>query len=144
MNRSRSTGAVLVAALLLCGFTCNKSQTTQNLATASDAISHALADAQTAVQQGVQAGTITASEASTFNSYISKVAQAGLIIDQGIRANEKASDLSSQVNSFLDAFNALQSQGLAGISNSTLKLTLSTIITGAESSVAIIAATVGK
>ena len=143
MNRSRSAGVVLVTVLLLCGFkACDK--TTHNLAVASDAISHALADAQSAVQQGVQAGTISQADASTFNSYIAKVAQAGLVIDQGIRANEKASNLSAQVNSFLDAFNALQQQGLAGISNPALKLTLSTIITGAESSVAIIAASVGK
>lgn len=117
---------------------------TQKLATASDAIAHSLANAQTAARQGVADGVISQSDEIVFEGALSKVAEAGLILDQGIRANESATTLSTKVNSFLDAFNALNNTGVAGIKNPNLKLTISTIITGAETSVAVIAATVGK
>jgi len=140
-KRSMQVLAVLTVAILMCGFACQNA--TKNLATASDAIAHALANAQTASKQAVSQNLITAEDDAAFEQYLSKVAEAGQVLNQGIRANESASTLSSKVNSFLDAFNALQTQGLAGIKNKNLQLTISTIITGAESSVAIIAATVG-
>lgn len=133
---------VLVTALLLSGFTCSKG--TQRLATASDAIAHGLANAQTAARQAMNSGVISTADEAQFETYLVKVAQAGQILDQGIRANEAATTLSGKVNSFLDAFNALNTSGVAGIKDPNLKLTISTIITGAETSVAVIAATVGK
>lgn len=141
MKRKRMIAIVPVVALLLMGFTC--SHATKNLATASDAIAHALANAQTAAKQAAAQGVISQADEANFETYLVKVSEAGLVLNQGIRANESASTLSAKVNSFLDAFNQLQMQGLAGIKDDKTKLALSTIITGAESSVAIIAATVG-
>lgn len=137
----RTSGLVLILALSLCGFACPSGS--KKLATASDAIAHGLANAQTASKQAVSQGVITQADDDAFESYLSKVSAAGLILDQGIRANENATSLSPKVNAFLDAFNQLNSSGVAGIKNPALRLTLSTIITGAETSVAIIAATVG-
>jgi hypothetical protein len=142
LQRSSALALVLTLGILCSGFTCSKG--TKNLAVASDAIAHSLANAQTASRQAVTQGLITQAEDDEFEGYLSKVAQAGLILNQGIRANEAATTLSTQVNSFLDAFNALNNSGVAGIKNPGLKLTLSTSITGAESSVAIIAAAEGK
>lgn len=136
--------AVLLLVPVLTLLTACPTGTTQKLATASDAIAHSLINAQTAARQGVSDGVIQQADETVFEDYLVKVSQAGLILDQGIRANEAATTLSPKVNSFLDAFNALNSSGIAGIKNPNLKLTISTIITGAETSVAIIAATVGK
>jgi hypothetical protein len=134
---------VLVMSLSL--FTACPSQTnTQKLATASDSVAHALVNAQTAVSQGVQDGVISPSDAQAFNNMLANVSQAGLALDKGIRANEAATTLSGKVNAFLDAFNNLQNTGVLGIKDPHLRLAISTIITGAESSFAIIAATVGK
>jgi len=133
---------VVVISLLLCGFSCSKS--TQRLATASDAIAHSLANAQTAARQAVTQGVINQADETEFEGYLVKVSQAGLILNQSIRANESATSLAPKVSSFLDAFNALNTSGVGGIKNPNLQLTISTIITGAETSVAIIAATVGK
>ena len=141
-RRSASCLTVFVVALFLCGFSCSKG--TQRLATASDAIAHGLANAQTAARQAVSQGVISQADESEFETYLVKVSQAGLVLDQGIRANESATTLSLKVNSFLDAFNSLNTSGIAGIKNQNLKLTISTIITGAETSVAVIAATVNK
>ena len=135
-------GIAVISILLLMGAGCPKG--TKNLATASDAISHALANAQTASKQAVAQGVISQADEDQFEGYLSKVAQAGLVLDQGIRANEAATTLSTKVNSFLDAFNQLQNQGLAGIKNPNTKLLIATAINGAESSVAVIAAAVGK
>jgi len=135
-------GAVLAVAILLCGFACTKG--TQRLATASDAIAHSLANAQTAAKQAAAQGVITQADEMQFEDYLSRVSQAGLILNQGIRANESATTLSAKVNSFMDAFNQLNTSGVAGIKNPAVQLTISTIITGAETSVAVIAATVGK
>lgn len=134
-------GTVLMAVILLSGFSCNNA--TKNLAVASDAIAHSLADAQTAARQAAQTGVISQTDEQQFELYLVKVSQAGLILDQGIRANESAATISTKVNSFLDAFNQLNTAGLTGIKNPQLKLSLSTIITGAESSVAIIVAATG-
>lgn len=132
----------LMATVLFCGFSCGKG--TQRLATASDAIAHSLANAQTAAKQAVAQGVITQADDNVFEVYVSRVSQSGLVLDQGIRANESATTLSPKVNSFLDAFNALNTSGIAGIKNDNLKLALSTIITGAEASVSVIAAATGK
>ena len=136
--------AILLLVPVLTILTACPTGTTKQLATASDAIAHGLANAQAAAREGVNEGVISQSDETVFESYLSSVAQAGLVLDQGIRANENATTVSTKVNSFLDAFNALNTTGIAGIKNPNLKLTISTIITGAETSVAVIAATVGK
>ena len=141
-RRISAVGTVLVVSVLLCGFSCSKG--TQRLATASDAIAHSLANAQAASKQALAQGVISQADEDAFESYLVKVSQAGMVLNQGIRANESASGLSPKLNSFLDAFNALNNSGVAGIKNRNLQLTISTIVTGAETSVAIIAATVGK
>jgi len=97
-----------------------------------------------AARQAMNSGVISTADEAQFETYLVKAAQAGQILDQGIKANESATTLSAKVNSFLDAFNALNTSGVAGIKDPNLKLTISTIITGAETSVAVIAATVGK
>lgn len=135
--------AVFVLLVLLCGFACN-TNTTKRLAVASDAVSHALLDAQQAINQGVNQGTITNGDANQFNTFLVQAAKTGLDLDKSIRAGETAGDVSAKVSLFLDAFNKLQVDGLAGIKNPQLKLSISTIITGAESAVAVIAASVGS
>lgn len=142
-RRILAVPAVFILLVLLCGFACN-TNTTKRLAIASDAVSHALLDTQTAINQGVQQGVISQADATAFNGLLANVAKAGLQLDQSIRAGETAGNVSQKVNLFLDAFNQLQSQGLVGIKNPQLKLTISTIITGAESAVAVIAASVGS
>lgn len=144
MEHRKLTAAatVLAVSLLLCGFSCS-GNTAKRLVVASDAIAHGLAEAQTASRQAVQQGVISQADDTEFESYLVKASQAGSELDQAIRNNESASALSAKVNTFLDAFNQLQQSGLAGIKNPQLKLTISTIITGAETSVGIIAATVG-
>ena len=134
---------LLVVATLLMGFSCN-ANTTKRLAVASDAVSHALLDAQQAVNQGVNQGTITNGDANQFNTFLVQAAKTGLDLDKSIRAGETAGNVSAKVSVFLDAFNKLQVDGLAGIKNPQLKLSISTIITGAESAVAVIAASVGS
>lgn len=140
-RKAKVLGTVLITAILLSGFQCNNA--TKNLAVASDAIAHSLVNAQTAERQAVTSGVISSADGAQFEGYLVKVSQAGLVLDQGIRANENATTLSAKVNSFLDAFNQLQNAGLAGIKDPNTKLAISTIITGAETSVAIITATVG-
>lgn len=138
----RITGLVLILALAMCGFACPSGS--KNLAVASDAIAHGLANAQTASKQAVTQGVITQADDDAFENYLTKASNAGLILDQGVRANENAATLSPKVNAFLDAFNQLNTSGVAGIKNPALKLFISTALTGAEASVAIIASSVGK
>lgn len=142
-RKATSIAAILVLVLLLAGFSCNQTTTVKRLAVASDAISHALLDAQQAVQQGTASGVISSQEAANFQTYLVSASKAGLDLDQAIRAGETAQNVSQKVNAFLDAFNKLQTDGLAGIKNPQLKLSISTAITGAESAVAVIAASVG-
>ena len=136
-------GVILLVSLLVMGASC-PSSTTKNLAVASDAVSHGLRNADQAANQALASGVITADEQAQFHVQLVKVATAGLALDAGIRANESAATLSAKVNSFLDAFNALNTSGVAGIKNPNTQLAISTILTGAETSVAIIAAVVGK
>lgn len=135
-------GLVLLVSLLMMGASCSTS--TKNLATASDAVSHGLRNADQAASQALATGVITQAEQQNFHGLLVKAATAGLTLDAGIRANESATSLSGKVNSFLDAFNELNTSGVAGIKNPNTQLAISTILTGAETSVAIIAAAVGK
>ena len=134
--------AVFILLVLLCGFACN-TNTTKRLAVASDAIAHALLDAQNAIHQGVQQGAISPQEEETFNKFLTQTAQAGQLLDASIKSGQSAQNVSDKLNLFLTAFNNLQSQGLAGIKNENLKLTISTIINGAEAAVSVIASAVG-
>ncbi len=135
--------ALLLIPLLAVTLAC-PSGSTKSLATASDALSHSLKNAETAANDALTAGVISQAERDQFHVLMVKVAQAGLTLDQGIRANESAGNLSGQVNSFLDAFNALNTSGVAGIKDPKTQLAISTILTGAETSIAVIAAQVGK
>ena len=134
---------LLLIPLLAVTLAC-PSSSTQKLATASDAIAHGLVNADAAANQAAVSGVITPADWENFHGLLVKVSQAGMVLDQGIRANEAAATLSLKVNSFIDAFNALNTQGLDGIKDQNTKLAISTILTGAETSVAIIAAAVGK
>jgi hypothetical protein len=135
--------ALLLIPLLAVTLAC-PANSTQKLATASDAIAHGLVNADAAVNQAAVSGVVTPADRESFHGLLVKVSQAGQVLDQGIRANAAATPLSPKVHSFLDAFNALNTQGLDGIKDPNVKLAVSTILTGAETSVAIIAAAVGK
>ncbi len=135
-------GLIVLTALLVMGASCSSS--TRQLATASDAVAHGLQNADNAASQALASGIISQAERDNFHVMLVKTAEAGLELDKGIRANESASTLSAKVNSFLDAFHALNTSGVAGIKNPNTQLAISTILTGAETSVAIIAAAVGK
>jgi len=137
----KALATLMIAALTLVVAACPNG--TQKLATASDAVSHALLNAQTAAQQAVQAGVMSQGDFDTFNRYLAAVATSGQQLDAAIRANESATSVSQKVTNFMDAFNALQKTGLVGIKDPKTQLAISTIITSAESSIAIIAATVG-
>lgn len=141
MKRKQSLALVIMTALLLSAFTC--STQTKRLATASDAIAHALLNAQTAAKQGVAEGVISASDEAQFEMFLVKASTAGMTLNQAIRANQSAPTVAVQVNTFLEAFNQLNISGVAGIKNPKLQLAISTILTGAEASVAVIAASVG-
>lgn len=141
-SKAQTLILLCVLIILSSGFKCTGT-TTKNLAVASQAISHALLDAQTASMQAVTQGVISQADDNQFELLLSKAAQTGLVLDQGIRAGESATSISAKVNVFLDAFNQLNTTGVAGIKNPNLKLTISTILNGAEASVAVIAAVVG-
>ncbi len=136
-------GAILMVALITSGFSCAGSST-QKLATASDAIAHALAEAQTAAQQATTQGVMSQADFATFQSYLVTVSTAGEQLDAAIRANESATTVQQKVDNFMNAFNTLQQTGLVGIKDPNTKLVISTIITAAETSLAVIEATVGK
>lgn len=140
-KRSMQLIAVFTLAWLLSGFACTNG--TQRLATASDAIAHALANAQVAAQQAVQAGVMSQSDYTAFNQYLGGAATTGLQLDAAIRANESASDVSQKVTNFMNAFNALQKTGVIGIKDPKTQLAISTIIAGAETSLAVIEASLG-
>jgi hypothetical protein len=132
--------AIPLLAISLAG--CPKG--TKQLAVASDTIAHGLDAAQQASKLAVADGIITPTDDANFEVFLAKVATAGQILDAGIRANESAATLAPKVNSFLDAFNSLNTQGVLGIKKPTVKAAISTALTGAEAAVAVIAASVGK
>ena len=112
---------VLVLIMLMAGFACN-ANTTKRLAVASDAVSHALLDAQQAMHQAEGSGVITPADAQAFDNYLARAAKAGIQLDASIHAGESAGKVSQKVNLFLDAFNQLQSQGLIAVSYTHLTL----------------------
>lgn len=142
MLKTKLTALCAITVLTIASAGC-PSSTAKKLAVASQSISHALLNAQLAARQGVTDGVISPTDEAQFETFLVKASQAGMVLDGAIRQNQSATDVSQQVNSFLDAFNQLNTQGLAGIKNKNLQLTISTILNGAETSVAIIVATVG-
>lgn len=138
----RNILAVCILSLGLCG--CPKG--TQGLATASDAIAHALNDTQTAIILACQSNPpqIDTATCANINRDLVNVAQAGKTLDAAIRANEQTTTVAPKVNAFLDAFNQILNNDVAQIKNLNTKVAISTILTGAESAVSVIAASVGK
>jgi len=136
-----SVGLAVILALSLSAFTCNNH--TKNLAIASDAIAHALLNAQQAARQGATEGVISVYDENQFEVLLSKTSQAGMTLNQAIRANESAPTIATKVSAFLQAFNELNTAGLAGIKDPKLQISLSAILNGAQASIAVIAAAVG-
>ncbi len=116
---------------------------TQKLATASDAVAHALANAQSASKQGVAAGVVSPAEDAAFETMLTNASNAGLALDSAIRNNQPATTVSGKLNDFLTAFNSLNQAGVIGFKDKNTQLAISTAITTAEASIAIIAAAVG-
>lgn len=130
---------VLVASLA--NFTCNNN--TKNLAIASDAIAHALLNAQQAARQGATDGVISVYDENQFEALLSKTSQAGMELNQAIRAGQSPASVATKVSAFLQAFNTLNTSGLAGIKDPKLQIAISAILNGAQASIAVIAASVG-
>lgn len=139
--KMRSIATALLACLLSCGFTCTNG--TKKLATASDAVAHALANAQTASKQAVSAGVATPAEDAAFETVLSNVSTAGVALDSAIRNNQSATTVSAALNNFLSAFNTMNQAGVIGFKDKNTQLAISTAITTAQASIAIIAASVG-
>jgi len=134
---------IVVLSLPLCNFACS-SKTTKNLAVASDAIAHALADGQAALKQGCTQGVVDSATCTTVEGYFAQAASTGITLDSSIRGGETAQSVSDKANLFLNAFNTLQTQGLVGIKDANTKLAVATAINGAETALAVISAYVGK
>jgi hypothetical protein len=141
MRLRQRLGLALILVLTLSAFTCNNK--TRNLAIASDAIAHALANAQQAARQGATEGVISVYDENQFEVLLSKTSQAGMVLNQAIRDNESASSVASKVSVFLKSFNELITTGVAGIKNAKLQISLAAILNGAQASIAVIAASVG-
>ena len=128
-----------LAMLLLSG--CPKGA--QGLATASDTVAHALNDSQQAITLACQASQIDPPTCTKLQGDIITVATAGKSLDASIRANQNTTGLGPQVNAFLAAFNNLVNQDVAGIKNPNTKVAISSILTGAQAAISVIAASVG-
>jgi len=133
---------VLPLVLLLSG--CPKGA--QSLAVASDTISHAMADAQQGVNIACNASPpqIDGATCSKLAGDFVKIATVGKTLDASIRANQTTTEIVPIVNAFLDAFKQLNDRDLVGISNPNTRLTISTILTGAEGAISVIYAMTGK
>lgn len=132
--------AMIAVPLMLITSACNQ---TQKLATASDAVAHGLSDAQKAVKLAVADGVTSQAEDNLIEPYFAQTATTGLALDTAIRANASATTVATYLDNFLAAFNSLVGQGVGNIKDAKTKLAISTALTGAESSIAIIAASVG-
>lgn len=131
---SLTIATALMGMILLCGFSCNS----QKVATASDSVAHALIQADSAAKQAVTAGVMTQADEEFFHGFLVDIAKAGQDMDNAIAAGADAATLTQKVNVFLDAFDALEQGGLIGIKDPNTKLAISTLVTGAETSVSII------
>lgn len=133
---------VLPMVLLLSG--CPKG--TQSLATASDTIAHAVRDAQIGVTDACQANPrlMNVDTCDNFQRDFVKIARAGKILDNAIRANQSPTMVAPLLNSFLIAFHQLNDNDLTGIRDQHTRLAIGAILTGAEAAVSVIAAEVGN
>jgi len=132
---------LLATAVLLSGFSCN--QQSRTYAVASDAIAHALLNAQQAARQGATDGVISVYDENIFEGYLSKTSRAGMALNSAIRTNQSKAAIAPLLASFLQAFDILMNTGLAGIKDPKLQIALSTILNGAEASLGVISAGIG-
>lgn len=135
----RTIPATLALAVLLAG--CPKGSA--GLATASDTIAHALADAEKGVDLAAQSNQVTTAEQTQFHSLAAQVAQGGKDLDSAIRSGATAATISAKADTFLNLFKQLSGDGVAGIKNQNVQLAISTALTGAEAALAVIQAQVG-
>jgi hypothetical protein len=131
--------AVAVLALSLAG--CPKG--TAGLATASDTIAHALADAEKGVDLAVANNQASTVEQAQFHALAAQVSQGGKDLDSAIRSGATAATISAKANVFLELFKKLSSDGVAGIKNPNVQLGISTALNGAEAALSVIQAQVG-
>lgn len=131
----------LVAVLILSG--CNAT-TAQKLSQASDVFSKSLLTFEQGEQLAVQQGRISAAEDVKIQSALVRVGTAGLALNAGIRANESAPNVSTELNAVIDAVNTLIQDGVLGIKDANTKQELSLALTGAEAAIAVIASVVGS
>ena len=137
--KSRTTLLVLAVALTFGATGCPKA-TYHNLAVASDTIAHALNNVEDAETIAVSSGVMSQKERADFDVYVIKAATAGQALDAGLRnATQPGATTTQQINAFLDAFQKLNTATM-GIKDDKTRLAISTALTGAEGSIAIIAA----
>lgn len=139
MKAAASTLCIMI--LLVAG--CNAT-TAQKLSQASDVFSKALLVFQQGEQLAVQQGRISAAEDVKIQSALVRVGTAGLVLNAGIRANESAPNVSTELNNVIDAVNTLIQDGVLGIKDANTKQELSLALTGAEAAIAVIASVVGS
>lgn len=139
-RRRVATLAVLFMVLAQAG--CSEN-TARRMAVASSTFASGLDNAQQALMLAVTAGQISSEEMAAINPQISRVAEAGLVLNNAIRNNQSNPNVSMQVNNVITALNELVSSGVAGIKNENVKLSVSLALTGARSAIAIIASVVG-
>lgn len=133
---------LLVPVLMLSLTGCPKG--TIALAEASDSIAHSLNAANDAIDLAEKSNQVSSQESDTFKQYLGKSAQAGLILDQAIRANESKASVNAKADAFINAFHLMVDSGLTGIKNSNVKLSLGTVLNGAQVALAVIAADLGS
>lgn len=131
--------AILLAAVLAAG--CPKGSA--GLATASDTIAHALADAEKGVDLAVANNQASTAEQAQFHALAAQVAQGGKDLDSAIRSGATAATISAKANVFLELFKKLSSDGVAGIKNQNVQLGIETALNGAEAALAVIQSQVG-
>lgn len=139
-RRRIATLAVLFIVLAQAG--CG-AEAAKKFAVASSTFASGLENAQQALEIAVVAGQIGQEELDRINPQLSRVAEAGLVLNNAIRNNQSNPNVSVQVNNVITALNELVSSGVAGIKNENVKLSVSLALTGARSAIAIIASVVG-
>jgi len=141
--KAAAVGFLIAFCMFLVLSGCNAT-TAQKLSQASDVFSRALLVFQQGEQLAVQAGKISASEDVKIQTALVKVGTAGLALNVGIRANESAPNVSTELNAVIDAVNTLIQDGVLGIKDAQTKQELSLALAGAEAAIAVIASVVGS
>ena len=130
-----------LACLMMAG--CNGT-TAQKLSQASVAFSQALLTFQQGEQLAVSAGKISPAEDVAIQKELVSVGQAGLALNQAIRANETAPNVSAQLDAVIVAINSLIQNGVLGVKDANTKQELQVALTGAEAAIAVVASVVGS